>query len=128
MVNSEDWHEGWEYSVTLAIAEMRKFSSAELLEKIKVGNDPSEIVNVAMWMVIEERKERNIGFQIVELLQGVAIPSDFMKRERCVSAIFKIFEIENLSLHTLITGPSNNDFNMSYFKLGIRRLKEIIGE
>jgi hypothetical protein len=125
-LNKEDWKEGWEHSVHISIDEVRKLSSNEIIEKIKQLNNPNSPVWAALWSVLGERKERDIGLQLIEVLKEYTVPADFIKRAHCSMAIFKIFDIENLILSNLITGPSN-DFNLNYFKLGIKRLQEITG-
>ncbi len=124
--NHENWREGWGNSVDISKEEIRKFSSKEILEKIKLFTNYYSPVWIAMLAVLEERKEPEVGRELIEFLRTCTGESDFTKREHLVQSIFKIFNIDNLILSTLITGPSN-DFSINYFKLGIRRLLEIIG-
>lgn len=118
----ENWKKGFEEAADAYIKEIKAKSSNEIIKEIKIFNNPYDPKWIAMWVILRERKERDIGLELINVLESYDHPTDFIKREHCVQAIFEIYEIDDLALSTLITGPSN-DFNMNYFKLGVKFLK-----
>ncbi|MDQ6755844.1 MAG: hypothetical protein M3004_02820 [Bacteroidota bacterium] len=121
--SEEDWKEGFEQAADLYINEIKKQPSDEIIAEIRKLNNPYDPKWVAMWSILGERKERAIGFKLINILESYDNAASFIKREHCVQAIFKILEINDFALSILITGPTN-DFNLNYFKLGIKLLKK----
>jgi hypothetical protein len=124
-LNEESWRNSYGDSVEFYMKKNINYTSNEILDLILKNNDPYKPEWLSFWIVLEQRKEKEIVIKLLKVLESYINPVEFTQRSHCLKTIFGISGINNASLSTLITGPSN-DFNINYFKLGIRQIRMLI--
>lgn len=127
MENRIDWKEKWEQQADTYSERYHDVPDKEIIVRIQALNDPYSPEWVALWNVLAGRKDTSTGHRLIQLLATYDQKNEFLKRVHCLKAIFKIFDIENMPLQHLISGPSN-DFNENYFRLGMKTLESLIAE